>query len=44
MRVVLEAPVAAADAEAGMKPRLVPVSGLQINDVWRYAVICYSVL
>jgi hypothetical protein len=26
MRVVLEAPVAAADAEAGMKPRLVPVS------------------
>jgi hypothetical protein len=41
MRVLLEAPVAAADREAGMRPRLLPVGAfLQIVDVCELVMYC----
>jgi hypothetical protein len=40
MRVVLEAPVAAADREAGLQPRLMPVSILESVELWFINVMC----
>jgi hypothetical protein len=41
MRVVLEVPVAAADREAGQKPRVVPVSNVQPVKVWQSLTMCH---